>query len=118
MMLERREGTGSFLERRFPLVVGVALVALVVLHAALNHGIPAPQIHADEGGYLGDARYLASGYGRSGVGYYAGYSLFLVPAAWLTSSSLAFYHAALYSNAALALAAPLLALGLSRILFP
>ena len=69
---------------RFALLVAAGLVALVVLHAVLNRGIPAPQIHADEGGYLGDARFIASGYGRSGVGYYAGYSLFLVPAAWLT----------------------------------
>jgi hypothetical protein len=104
--------------RRFALTAGAGLFALFALHAALNHGLPVPQIHADEGGYLGDARYLASGYGRSGVGYYAGYSLFLVPAAWLTSSALAFYHAALFTNAVLAVAAPLLALILTRVLFP
>ena len=113
-MIERQ----GIAPRRFGLLVAAALLALVVLHAVLNRGIPAPQIHADEGGYLGNARYIASGYGRSGVGYYAGYSLFLVPAAWLTHSALTFYHAALFTNALLAALAPLLALILARVVFP
>jgi hypothetical protein len=104
--------------RRFGLLVGVALLGLVILHAALNRGIPAPQIHADEGGYLGNARYIVSGSGRSGLGYYAGYSLFLVPAAWLTDAARTYYHAALFTNALMAAVAPLLALILTRVLFP
>ena len=104
--------------RRFGLLVAVGLLALAVLHVVLNRGIPVPQIHADEAGYLGNARYIASGYGRSGVGYYAGYSVFLVPAAWLTDSAITYYHAALFTNALLAVVAPLLALILTRVLFP
>ena len=100
--------------RRFGLLVGVALIGLVILHAVLNRGIPTPQIHADEGGYLGNARYIVSGSGRSGLGYYAGYSLFLVPAAWLTDAARTYYHAALFTNALLAVLAPLLALILGR----
>ena len=104
--------------RRFGLVVGASLLGVVVLHAVLNRGIPVPQIHADEGSYLGNARYIVSGSGRSGLGYFAGYSLFLVPAAWLTDSARTFHHAALFTNALLAALAPLLALLLARALFP
>jgi hypothetical protein len=104
-------------ELRFAVLVAVALGALVVLHAALNHGLPSPQIQADEGGYLGNARYMVSGYGRSESGYYAGYSLFLVPAALVTHAATTLYHAALLVNAGLSVLAPLLALVLVRQLF-
>jgi hypothetical protein len=99
---------------RFDLLVALVLGALVVVHAVLNRGLPAPQIQADEGGYLGNARYLVSGYGRTGSGYYAGYSLFLTPAALFTHSAAAFYRAALFVNACLSIFSPLLALVLVR----
>ncbi|MDQ1449745.1 MAG: hypothetical protein QOC79_2716 [Actinomycetota bacterium] len=99
---------------RFDLLVALALGALVVVHAVLNRGLPAPQIQADEGGYLGNARYLVSGYGRTGSGYYAGYSLFLTPAALFTHTPYAFYRAALFVNACLSIFSPLLALVLVR----
>ncbi|HTK15473.1 MAG TPA: hypothetical protein VL769_03695 [Acidimicrobiia bacterium] len=99
---------------RFDLLVALALGALVVVHAVLNRGLPAPQIQADEGGYLGNARYLVSGYGRTGGGYFAGYSLFLTPAALFTHTPSAFYRAALFVNACLSVFSPLLALVLVR----
>jgi hypothetical protein len=97
--------------------VGLAL-GVVVLHLLQVQHFPAPHLYPDEAGYLGDARDLASGYGRSGAGYFAGYSLFLVPAARFTSTPLRYYHAALVTNAVMSAGSPLLALLLVRALRP
>jgi hypothetical protein len=104
--------------RRFWVLAGTLIVGVVVLHVFQVLRLPAPHVYPDEAGYLGNARYLASGYGRSGAGYFGGYSLLLLPAAWLTSTPLRYYHAALVTNAVLSALAPLLAVALVRALRP
>jgi hypothetical protein len=96
----------------------VGAVGLFVLHVVQVAQVHSPVIFYDEGGYLGNARYMVSGYGRNGAGYYAGYSLFLVPAAFFTNAATAFFHAVLLTNALLSVVTALLALLLTRELDP
>jgi hypothetical protein len=103
---------------RFSILGAGCLLLLAALHVALNLGLPVPQLLADEEGYLGNARFVASGFGQSGAGYAAGYSFLLVPAALITDAPREFYRAALLTNAIIAIAAPLLAYRLARRLFP
>lgn len=93
---------------------------LVVVHVVASAHLPdkGPIIFHDEGGYLGNATLMARGYGRPIDGYYGGYSLLLVPAAWLGSTQRAFYEAVLFTNALLALVTAALAYRLVRQLFP
>jgi hypothetical protein len=109
---------GSEPSRRFTVLLGVLVVGVVVLHGFQVVRFPTPHIYPDEAGYLGNARYMASGYGRSGAGYFSGYSLLLLPAAWLTSTPARYYHAALLTNALLSAVSPLLAVMLVRALRP
>jgi hypothetical protein len=104
--------------RHFALLAAVLGVGLIVLHITQVLRLQAPQIFTDEGGYLANARYMVSGYGRTGSGYASGYSLLLVPAALFTTAPIRFYHAALVTNAVLSVISPLLALMLVRTLQP
>ncbi|MCU1463821.1 MAG: hypothetical protein JWO37_3896 [Acidimicrobiales bacterium] len=80
-----------------------ALFAVTVaVHLALVHGMRTPIIHTDEYAYLDIARYLAHGGRLPRAEYYPGYSLLLVPVAWLTRDPLTLYRGALVVNAVLA----------------
>jgi hypothetical protein len=102
----------------FLLLSCAAVVGVVVLHAVLNRRLPTPQILADEEGYLGNARQLVSGFGRSDAGYSVGYSYLLVPAALLTRAPATYYDAALLTNACLAALSPIFAYHVVRRVFP
>lgn len=95
------------------LVTSAAVVRLVLLGDD-----PVPLVHADEGGYLGNARQLVSGSGRTGDGFFAGYSLFLTPAALLRSDPLDFYGLVLVTNVVLVAASAVVAVLVVRSLFP
>src|SRR5262249_25479766 len=114
----RSECVTSRRDRQFAVLLGLLIAGVVALHLAVARWLPAPHVYPDEAGYLGNARFLASGYGRSSAGYFAGYSLFLVPAAWLSSTPLRFYRAALVTNAVMAAVSPVLAVLLVRALQP
>jgi hypothetical protein len=81
-------------------------LGLVLLHILLALPMHQPLIHADELGYLGNARYLAGAAPlpelRGCAFYHFGYSLFLLPAFALFSDPLDSYRAALVINALLA----------------
>src|SRR5262249_51531603 len=74
----------------------LATIAVLVLSIALMWFRTVPIISADEIGYLGNARWLATGSGPS-MGYtmfYAGgYSLLLVPFEWMLNEPRAVYKA-------------------------
>ena len=102
---------------------GTTLLTILCVSVFLVHLIPAWQTHGpivlwDEPGYLGNARFLASGFGRTPLGYQAGYSLLLVPAAWASDDPLTAYRLSLLTNAVLAVATVLLAHRLSHRIFP
>lgn len=96
----------------------VGAVGLFALHAIQGAQVRSPVIFYDEGGYLGNARYMVSGYGRNGANYYAGYSIFLTPAAFFTHTAISFFHAVLVTNALLTLVTALFAVLLTRELVP
>src|SRR5258705_9984153 len=77
-------------------------VTTVVVHLALTHGMRAPIIHTDEYAYLDIGRYLAHGGRLPRAQYYPGYSLLLVPVAWMTRDPLTLYRGALVVNSILA----------------
>jgi hypothetical protein len=104
--------------RRFLWWAIAAGVALFLIHLVQGAQLRVPVTYYDEGGYLGNARYLVSGYGRSGGDYYAGYSVLLTPAAAITDAATTFFHGALITNAVLAVATAGLALVLSRQVVP
>jgi hypothetical protein len=112
--VEARRGAS----RWFVLAAIVGAVVLFALHALQGAQVRAPVIFYDEGGYLGNARYMVSGYGRNGANYYAGYSLFLTPAALFTHAAITFFHAVLVTNALLSVVTAVLALLLTRELAP
>jgi hypothetical protein len=93
-------------------------IGLFLVHLVQVAQLRTPIIYYDEGGYLGNARYMVSGYGRNGGAYYAGYSILLTPAAAVANAATTFFHAALITNAVLAVAAAALALVLSRQVVP
>ncbi|MBW3615453.1 MAG: hypothetical protein KY439_09130 [Actinobacteria bacterium] len=79
-----------------------AVIALaVVVRLLLGLAMKGPIVHGDEAGYILNARWLADGGPVPGTRYFPGYSLLLVPAAWLTQSPLAFYRAIIVTNALL-----------------
>lgn len=86
-----------------PLLVGLAVVTLVVVHGALAWGMPGPTIIDNELGYLANARVLG-GLDSTPVHplftatNYIGYSLLLVPLYWLRLSPDAIYQSALIIN--------------------
>jgi len=77
-----------------------------------------PIINGDESGYLGNARFLVQGFGRTHMGYAAGYSLLLVPPAVLSHDPLTAYHLSLIVNALLAASLAPLAYFLARRVAP
>ncbi|GIU88835.1 MAG: hypothetical protein KatS3mg009_3350 [Acidimicrobiia bacterium] len=103
-----------------PAAAGVALALALVLVARvlLADPGPVPLVHADEAGYLGNARQLVDGAGGTGNGYFAGYSLLLAPAAAVTGDPSRFYALALVTNAFLLAASGVLAALVVRRLFP
>ncbi len=97
---------------------GALAVLTFVVHVLAANRMHVPIIQGDEAGYLGNARYIVSGIGRTHAGYAAGYSLLLVPPTLLSHDPLTVYHLALVVNALLAAALPLLAVFLARRVFP
>jgi len=97
-----------------PILASVVGFAHLVIALAMT----VPIIHGDEAGYLGNAMQMLKGVGRTGEGYFAGYSILLVPAAAVTTSPLAFFTASLVVNAVLAVGAFLLIYRLVRGLLP
>ena len=73
-------------ETRAWVLIGLVSVATLVVHVVAASRMRVPIIQADEAGYLGNARYIAQGIGRTGAGYAAGYSLLLAPAALLSTT--------------------------------
>jgi hypothetical protein len=114
---------GEDTARRWPergtlLALGFTLLVLGVLHVSLADSLRSPIIHADEAGYLGQARYIVDGYGRVNAGYYAGYSLLLAPAAMIAEAPVRFFRLVVVTNFGLALITAALAFALVRVLFP
>lgn len=105
-----------------PLLIALALAALVVIHAALSWRMPGPTIMDNELGYLANARVLA---GLDSTPLhpiftptnYMGYSLLLVPLYWLRLPPEAVYHSALVINALLGAGAALLGYSTARTAF-
>jgi hypothetical protein len=93
-------------------------IAVFLAHLPVALRSKGPIVLWDEPGYLGNARYLADGFGRTFLGYQSGYSFFLVPAAWLARDPLDAYRLSLVTNALLAATVPFLAFRLSRRAFP
>jgi hypothetical protein len=88
------------------------------VYFVVNDAFTMPLLHGDEDGYLNNARRIADGVPPSLHGYLAGYSLFLIPPALITSDPWAFYRLSLDVNALLAgVTAGTLVL-LVRVLFP
>ena len=100
------------------LVPAVLFVLVVGLHVALSRAMRAPVVHADEFGYLSDARWLARGGPRPGVPYAPGYPLLLAPLWLLSDHAATVYRWALHVNALLAGAAVVLVYALARRLAP
>jgi len=82
---------------------GLLYIALVVVHLDLALTMSGPVVYSDEGGYMGTARYLATGVGLLHFGnpYNPGYSVALLPLVWLFPAPLRTYQSALILNAAL-----------------
>ncbi len=93
-------------------------IAAFVVHVAAAAGMRGPIINGDEAGYLGNARYIAQGIGRTHAGYAAGYSILITPAAFLSHDPLTAYHLSLVVNALLAATVPLLGVFLVRRILP
>ena len=92
--------------RRWPWLVGIVLVAVLVGgHLLLGHFMRVPIIHPDELGYINNAHYLTRGGLKPTVQYYPGFSLLLVPVWLVTSDPLHVWRTALIINSALAGAA-------------
>jgi hypothetical protein len=96
----------------------VISVLTFVLHLFAQMRMKVPVVQADEGGYLGNARFLAQGIGRTRLGYASGYSLLLVPSAVFSHDPLTAYHLSLVVNALLAASMPLLTVFLLRRVLP
>lgn len=103
--------------RPWPAIWGLS-IATFATHVAAAARMRVPIIQADEGGYLGNARYLARGIGRTHAGYPFGYSMLLAPAALLSRDPLTAYHVSLVVNALLAASIPVLGVFLVRRVFP
>ncbi len=73
----------------------------VILHIWLGIGVEVPIIYGDEAGYVGNARFLAMGYGipKFNVPYYPGYSFFIVPIFWFFNDMAVVYRVILIMNA-------------------
>jgi hypothetical protein len=100
-------------------IVGAIALATFIVHVIAASRMRTPIIqYADEAGYLGNARYIAQGFGRTGAGYASGYSLFLVPAAFVAHNPLTAYHLSLATNALLAATVPVLGYALVRRALP
>ena len=112
----------SFLRRHPDLAAwlpGIVLaVVMVAVHIVLSRHMRVPIIHADEYGYLMGAHFMAEGGPPTGMPYYPGYSLLLVPLWWISSDTATVYHWALDVNAGLAGVTVLLLYGLARRLAP
>lgn len=93
-------------------------LAVVLVHLPAAWRTEGPIVLWDEPGYLGNARYLADGVGRTFLGYQSGYSLLLVPPAWLSDDPVTAYRLSLGVNALLAGAVPVLGYFLARRLRP
>jgi hypothetical protein len=104
-------------DRIWRIIGGIALVTFVV-HVVAAARMRGPIINGDESGYLGNARYLVQGVGRTHAGYAAGYSVLLTPAAFLSHDPLTAYHLSLVVNALLAASIPLLGVFLARRVLP
>jgi hypothetical protein len=99
-------------------IVGGVAVATFIVHVLESVRMRGPIIQADEGAYLGNARYIAQGIGRTHIGYSAGYSLLLAPPAFISHDPLTAYHLSLVVNALLAASVPLLGYFLARRVLP
>jgi hypothetical protein len=100
-------------------IIAVAFgVGTFVAHVVVASRMRVPIIQADEGAYLGNARYIAQGFGRTSAGYAAGYSLLLVPPALISHDPLTAYHLSLVVNALLAASLPVLGCFLVRRVLP
>lgn len=86
----------------------------VALHLWTQTAMHLPIVHADELGYYGNARWLVGEGNPPGLKYFPGYSVVLVPVAWLAGSDPSAYEWGLATNAVLAATGPVLALGLAR----
>jgi hypothetical protein len=104
-------------DRIWRIIGGIAVVTFVV-HVVAAARMRGPIINGDESGYLGNARYLVQGVGRTHAGYAAGYSVLLTPAAFLSHDPLTAYHLSLVVNALLAASVPLLGVFLARRVLP
>ncbi|MDQ1509967.1 MAG: hypothetical protein QOG50_1811 [Actinomycetota bacterium] len=100
------------------LIVAALSSLTFLVHVIAAGRMRAPIIQADEAGYLGNARYIAQGIGRTHAGYASGYSLLIAPAALLSRDPLTAYHLSLVVNALLAASLPLLGFFLARRVFP
>jgi hypothetical protein len=104
-------------DRIWPITGGIAFATFVV-HVIAAARMSGPIINGDESGYLGNARYLVQGIGRTHAGYAAGYSVLLTPAAFLSRDPLTAYHLSLVVNALLAASVPVLGVFLARRVLP
>lgn len=98
-----------------PVVLALATVAV---HVLLSRHMHTPVIHADEFGYLMGARYMALGGVPTGMPYYPGYSLLLVPLWLISPHTDVVYRWALDVNGVLAGVTVLLLYALARRLAP
>lgn len=89
------------MSRRSTLRLAGLVAGLVVVRLALGLGMDGPVIHGDEAGYILNARWLAGEGPPPRTRYFPGYSLLLVPAAWVTESPLGFYNVIIVTNALL-----------------
>lgn len=101
------------------LVTALPLIVAAAASLLLSSRIGGPTIHADEGGYL------VGGAALSGVltatpasGYYAGYSLLLVPAYRIADATSDYYRLALVTNAVLLVLGTWAIAAAVRVLFP
>lgn len=93
----------------------LTLFALLVIASLWLAG---PQVEADEGSYLVTAARLAGRlHDTNALGYYSGYSLFLVPAFLIARSATSIYHVAVVINALLVATTPFALFRLTRLLF-
>ncbi len=104
--------------QRANIALALVVAGTFAVHLSLALRMRVPFIHPDEAGYLGNARYLVDGFGRTGEGYASGYSLLITPGALLSRDPATAYHWALVVNALLAASVPLLAYALARKVVP
>ncbi len=102
-----------------PRLLRMGALGLFVLIAAAGLFLAGPQVMADEGSYLLGAALLSGQAAfNPGSGYYAGYSLLLLPAFLPHASPVAAYHLALLVNAMLVASTPFALFRLTRLVWP